>query len=70
MNTDKIKVAIKDLVGEKMLFKVNLGRNKKECFEGIIENTYPSVFTVRTKSIIKSISYSDILTKDVIIKRI
>lgn len=70
MNTEKIKNALKEFVGENLLFRVNLGRNKKEHFEGIIVGLYPSVFTIQTNNVTKSYSYSDILTKDVIIKRI
>ena len=70
MNTDKIKNALKEFIGENLLFRVNLGRNKKEHFEGMIIGLYPSIFTIKTNNSIKSYSYSDILTKDVIIKRI
>ena len=70
MNLDKTKKEIKDLLGKKVLVKVNIGRNKEEIFEGIIEKTYLNIFTIKTNKYNKSFSYSDVLTKDIIIKKI
>ena len=68
MNTDKVKLYIKSLLGKKVLIKVNVGRNKYEHYEGIISNVYPYLFTVETTNLVKSFSYSDVLTKDVQLK--
>ena len=70
MNLDKAKSQIKDLLGSKVLVKVNIGRNKEECFEGIISETYPSIFLIKSNKYNRSYSYSDILTKDIILKKI
>lgn len=70
MNNQKTKALVSSLKGKSLLFKVNIGRNKSEKFEGEILNTYPSLFTVRTNGIIKSFTYSDVLTKDVVFKEI
>ena len=70
MNNQKAKALVSSLKGKSLLFKVNIGRNKSEKFEGEILKTYPSLFTVRTNGIIMSFTYSDVLTKDVVIKEI
>ncbi len=70
MNINKIKASIKDLKGQRVSLIVNLGRNKEEFYEGILENIYPFLFTVKVKDQIKSFTYSDVLTKDVIIKKL
>jgi len=54
------------LKGMNVKLKVNRGRNRIETVEGMLENAYPSIFTVRTKSgDINSFSYSDILAKNI-----
>ncbi len=68
MNIEKIKAKIDDLTGKKVVAKVNIGRNKFEVYEGIILQTYPSLFTIKVSEEIKSFSYADILTKNVVIK--
>ena len=70
VNLNKVKKEIKELLGKLVIIKVNIGRNKEEIFEGKIINMYPSVFTVETAKYNKSYSYSDVLTKDVVIKKI
>ena len=58
-------------VGRKVMVKCNLGRNKFDIEEGIICDTYPSVFLVQIKDVyndcyrLKSFSYKDVLTKEV-----
>ena len=68
MTNEKIKESLEGLVGKKIVAKVDIGRNKFEYIDGIILKTYPFLFTIQTKSEIKSFSYSDILTKKIIIK--
>ena len=68
MSIEKIKNKINSMVGEKVLAKVDVGRNKYEYIEGVILNTYPYLFTIKTNNEIKSFSYSDILTKNIIFK--
>ena len=64
----KIRNEISNMIGKKVLAKVDIGRNKYEYIEGIITGTYPFLFTIKTKNEIKSFSYSDILTKNIILK--
>lgn len=68
MKIDKIKEEITSILGKKVLAKVNIGRNKYEYLEGIILNTYPFLFTIKTNNEIKSFSYSDVLTKNIVFK--
>ncbi len=70
MNIENVESDIRKIIGKKVQAKVNIGRNKYEIFEGIIENAYPFLFILRLKNEIKSFSYVDVLTKDIIIKLI
>ena len=70
----KIKSNIEKCVGEKIQLKANRGRRKSFIKEGVLESTYPSIFTVKfendydmTRRV--SYSYTDILTKAVEIVR-
>lgn len=70
----QIKKSIESCVGERVQLKANKGRRKSFVREGILEKTYPSIFTVRfeneydmTRRV--SYSYTDILTKAVEIVR-
>lgn len=68
MKLDKIKEDITNMVGKKVLAKVDVGRNKYEYIEGILLNAYPFLFTIKTDNEIKSFSYSDVLIKNIILK--
>lgn len=68
MNTDKVKNTINSFIGKNVKVKVNVGRNKYEYYEGVITNVYPYLFTISTNGIVKSVTYTDILTKDVQLK--
>ena len=69
MNINKIKNQLLSLKGEKLKVKINLGRNKHEYYEGIIDNLYTNIFTIKTNKGIKSFSYSDVVIKNVIISK-
>lgn len=68
MTNEKIKEKVESLMGKKIMAKIDIGRNKFEYIEGFILNTYPCLFTIQTEKEIKSFSYSDILTKNIVIK--
>ena len=68
MKIDKIKEEISSMIGSKILAKVDIGRNKYEYIEGTLLNVYPFLFTIKTDNEIKSFSYSDVLTKNIIFK--
>ncbi len=65
MNIKKIKENLESRKGKTLKFRFNGSRNQIEEFEGIIENTYNFVFTIKltnNSNQTKSFSYSDILT--------
>jgi uncharacterized protein Veg len=66
----QIKRDIQTCVGEKVQLKTNKGRKKAFIREGIIENSYPSIFVVKFENDYEttrrvSYSYTDVLTKAV-----
>ena len=46
LTVNEIKEKIENIKGENIKMLVNKGRKKKEKLEGVIQNLYPSVFTV------------------------
>lgn len=59
-------------MGSKVRVKTNRGRHRIDIREGIISETYPSIFVIQLQGdnpheVVKnlSFSYTDILTKDV-----
>ena len=58
-------------IGNKVKIRANRGRNKIDVTEGIIRETYPSIFLVEVENKLDdttqkiSFSYTDVLTKDV-----
>ncbi|MEG0994349.1 MAG: Veg family protein [Bacilli bacterium] len=60
---EKIKVKINDNKGKIIKFRYNGSRNQIEEFDGVITNTYNSIFTIKLedKDITKSFTYSDVL---------
>ncbi len=70
MTNEKVKEEITEYLGKKVMAKVDVGRNKFEYHEGIILNVYPFLFTLKVGNEIKSFSYADVLTKNIIVKLI
>lgn len=65
MTIYEIKKDLSNHLGEEVLIKYNLGRNKFENYKVIIKELYDYIFLVENKSGIKSFSYSDIVTKTI-----
>lgn len=63
---------IEKLKGESICMEINKGRKKIEKYQGIIENTYPSIFTVNIGDGKNTLSYSytEVLCGDVVINKI
>lgn len=66
----QIKKNIETCIGERVQLKANKGRKKAFIKEGIIENSYSSIFTIKFENEYEttrrvSYSYTDILTKAV-----
>lgn len=70
MNINRVKNDIKKIIGKRIVAKVNIGRNKYEIFEGTVEKVYPFLFILKLENEIKTFSYADILTKNIVIKLI
>lgn len=68
VNSDK-EITIRKLnnmKGTPLILKINRGRNKIESYEGVIENTYPNVFTLRLEDGgIGTFSYADIHSNNI-----
>ena len=62
----RVKGIVEGCVGQRVKFKVKKGKSKSQIGEGIIVDTYPSVFTVyvekRGFKRVVSFNYIDILT--------
>lgn len=67
----KVKSSLDKNIGNKVKIRANRGRHKIDVAEGIIRETYPSIFLVEIVNKIDdttqkiSFSYTDVLTKDV-----
>ena len=69
----QIKKEKESNIGKRVQLKTNKGRKKTFVKEGILECTYPSIFTVRFENDFKNVrkvsySYTDVLTNTVEIK--
>lgn len=70
-DVNKVRNAVMMQMGRRVKVKINRGRHKVDITEGIISETYPSIFLIRTQvnkdvpERVVSYSYTDILTKDV-----
>ncbi len=66
-NVNEVKKNIEDHVGQKVLLRGSLGRNKSFEKEGTLINAYPNMFLVQTDKGMEKLSYRyvDVLTKTV-----
>lgn len=69
MNIESAKRKVSEYVGKKIKVKCYIGRNKYEYFDGKVDKMLPNIFTIITNNGIKSYSYSDILTRNVILNK-
>ena len=72
---DKVRSSVLQQCGSKVLIQLDRGRNKVDVQEGIIQNAYPSVFTILVDDEVDgnppqllSFSYTDIITRDIRMK--
>ena len=65
MTIAKVRSKLNDYIGELVTIRYNLGRNKYEQYDAVIKETYSNVFVVEIEKyhIVKSFSYSDVITK-------
>lgn len=69
----QIRKEMESCIGKRVQLKANKGRKKTFVREGILECTYPCIFTVRFENDFKNVrkvsySYTDVLTNTVEIK--
>lgn len=70
-DVSQVRKNILQHVGSKVMLETNKGRQKSLTHSGIIENAYPSIFTILLDSSSTgpkrtvSYSYTDVLTKSV-----
>lgn len=65
-SSKQVEESVRALTGVRIKLKINRGRNKTELIEGILENAYPNIFTVRkTSGELNSFSYADVISKNV-----
>jgi len=70
-DVNNVRNAVMNQTGNKVKIRINRGRHKIDVTEGVISETYPSIFLIKvqeTKDMpvrMVSYSYTDLLTKDV-----
>ncbi len=66
-NIIEVKKNIEECVGQKVLLRGSLGRNKTFEKEGTLVNTYPNIFVVKMDDSQRNVTYSytDVLTRSV-----
>lgn len=72
---NRVRASVHQQCGSRVLIQLDRGRNKVDIQEGVIQNAYPSVFTVLVNDErdanppqLLSFSYNDIITKDIRMK--
>ena len=71
----KVRASVYQQCGRKVLIQLDRGRHKVDIQEGVIQNAYPSVFTILVNDEqeenppqLLSFSYSDIIPRDIRMK--
>ena len=71
---NEVKQMVCDCKAKRVAVRVNLGRNKRIDYCGVLSGIYPALFTVRPDDEDflgkTSYSYSDVLCGNVVIKRL
>lgn len=69
MNIELVKKDVIKYMNCRIKIKVYLGRNKYEYYEGRISKLHSNLFVVETNKGLKTFSYSDIASKQVVISK-
>lgn len=71
----RVRASVLQQCGSKVKIQLDRGRNKVDIQEGVIQNAYPSVFTIlidderdENPPQLLSFSYTDIITRDIRMK--
>ena len=72
---NRVRASVLQQCGSKVKIQLDRGRNKVDIQEGVIQNAYPSVFTILINDEgdgippqLLSFSYTDIITRDIRMK--
>ncbi|MCI8327460.1 MAG: hypothetical protein HFI37_06760 [Lachnospiraceae bacterium] len=72
---NRVRASVSSQCGSKVKIQLDRGRNKIDIQEGIIQDAYPSVFTIlvddkkdENPPQLLSFSYTDIITRDIRMK--
>ena len=72
---NRVRASVLQQCGSKVKIQLDRGRNKVDIQEGVIQNAYPSVFTIlidderdENPPQLLSFSYTDIITRDIRMK--
>jgi uncharacterized protein Veg len=69
LNLEEVKIKIQSLKGKEVEMNINRGRKKIDTISGVIQDIYPSVFTVVVNEKIaktQTFSYYDVLCGNVV----
>ena len=67
----QVRRVVNNHIGSKVKVLANQGRHRVDVTEGVITETYPSIFLIQVENEVEdsyktvSFSYSDVLTKDI-----
>ena len=72
-DVNEVRKVLGHYVGQRVKIKANMGRHRYNVSEGIISQTYPSIFTIKlnndedktARDKFVSYSYTDVLTRNV-----
>jgi len=70
MNISLIKGFVRELIGKDVFVKEYIGRNKYEKYNAIVYQMYPNLFVLKKEDELKTFTYSDLLIKNVVLKKI
>ena len=68
ININGIKERVKNLRGMELKLLINRGRNRFISVDGVIEDLYPNVFTVKTENAdtkLLTLTSADVMTRNV-----
>lgn len=54
----KVRQDVESYVGQEILIKANIGRNKCICRKGVIDSTYANLFVFKENDTLSKLSYS------------
>lgn len=62
----RVKQDVDSYIGQEILVKANIGRNKSICRKGIIDSTYPNLFVFKDQETSNKMTYNytDIVTNN------